>query len=137
MHTRPPQQIEPGELHPAPSGRHGPPPQTPLVHSFEQHCPGTMHASPFGSHGPQAIPQKVFTSPTHTWSHWFWQQNGSIAQILPTQGSHMGASGGPMTHSGCEHVPIWPQRPALHSPVQHSVPVLQPAPLGRHMNGPH
>jgi hypothetical protein len=137
MHARPPQQVAPGKLQPPPGGTHGPPPQTPLVHWFEQHWPGTAHGVPFGWQGPHAIPQKVFTSPTHTWSHVFWQQNGSIAQILETQGSHTGESGGPMTHSGCEHVPIVPQRPPLHCPVQHSMPVLQASPLGRHMNGPH
>jgi hypothetical protein len=96
-----------------------------------------VHSWPFGSHEPQAIPQKVFTSPTHTWSQVFWQQNGSIPQILPTHGSHIGESGGPMTHSGCEQVPTGLHTPALHCPVQHSPLNLQGTPSGRHMNGPH
>ena len=124
-----------GTAHLFPFGMHTCVVQMPLVQALLQHCVGLLHMAPSGSHM-QAWPQRVVTSDTQVESHVLTQQNGSVAQILATHGSHPPVSLGPVVHSLCEQLFVMPQMPFEHVLVQHGTFTLHGTPSGRHIGLP-
>jgi hypothetical protein len=124
-----------GLLQGTPFGAHICGPQTPLMQALLQHWAGLAHMAPSGSQA-HGLPQTEPTSVTQVESHVFTQQNGSIAQILPTHASHPPVSLGPTVHSLCEQLFVTPQMPFEHVPVQHGSVMLQGTPSGRHIGLP-
>jgi len=106
-------------------------PHVPLALQIcEQHSALFEQAVPSGEHEPQVCPQIVFTSLTHKPSHDVVQQNGSVMQIDATHGPQLCESGGPMSHTSCEHDSM--QAPFEHFCEQHCVSLEQDEPIGLH-----
>jgi len=106
--------------------------QTPPVQVPEQQSPAVLQNEPSGRHCPQLSPQTVDTSSTHVASHSDLQQNGSMAQIAPTQGSHEAARGAGSTSHLSWVQPGAPHVPPVQDPEQQSAANSQTTPSGRH-----
>jgi hypothetical protein len=88
-------------------------------------------------HPPHMMPHTFPTWETQMLSQLVLQQYGSPAQILPTQGSHMGERAAPWVHSPWVHPGGPPQIPLVQARLQHCEGVMQGDPLISHALGPH
>jgi hypothetical protein len=132
----PPQQVPPSTGHGSPGGVHVVDvPQRPPVHAPLQHCAALAHEDPSASQE-QASLQIVETSLTQIVSQVLTQQKGSSAQMAATHGSQVVESSGPVVHSLCEQLLVWPQTPLAQAPLQQIEAASQGLPFGRQVCGP-